>query len=175
MAFPPVLSLSVGGRKHRKPHKARRSRLPVRLHYFLFVCLKVDGALLWKLSSHSFFFSSIVLLSFSIFPLPLLAAFTCTSLPYFLASLSSSSPLHLISSCLLLWPNELQTSDDAFALRYKRRDLFLHQPAATMPQKCTAPMWRVQQATGALTACNHKTNTHTLHAHTNKHTLSQSE
>lgn len=45
MAFPPVSSLSVRGKKHWeevKPPKERRSCLPVSLHHFLFVYLKIS-------------------------------------------------------------------------------------------------------------------------------------
>lgn len=118
MAFPLVLSLSVGGRKHRKevkPSKARRSHLPVRFPlclfrkylefsleieqpFILFSSIFTSQVILIICPSTTLFFFLIICPSTTLFFffLPLLAAFTSTSLPYFHASLSSTS-LYLIS------------------------------------------------------------------------------
>lgn len=159
----------------KRPPKERHSCLPVSLHHFLFVYLKISKSFSLQ-TEQSFIPLSSIFPSrfsnnrlpypfFSSFPLPLLAASTCTSLPYTPQALLSSSSftylLVLIASSIPLSPDEFQTSKQLFTLRYKQQDLFLHRWPTPMPQKCTTPIWTAHQATGVLTACP-KTNTHTV-------------
>lgn len=170
-----LISLSVGERKHRKQPKARHTCIPVRLYCYVFVSenelevLSLDTDQLFILSS-SPSPSLFLILGLSLFsPLLLLAPFGSK------LDLSPSlftSPLSLISLCLIFWSIVFQTSGLCSTQWYKVYFYIRRQPL--MPQKCTAPKRTLQQATGAVTACNPKANTHMQNTHTNTH-ISQCE
>lgn len=158
MAFPPVSSLSVRGKKHReevKPPKERRSCFPVSLHHFLFVYLKISKSFSLQTEQSFIPFPSIFPShGFLIIDCPTsffflsLASFGCLHLYisplYPLQALLSFSSftflIDLIASSIPLSPDEFQTSKQCFTLRYKQQDLFLHKWPTPMPQKCTTPI-----------------------------------